>query len=158
MAREEKKWPAVARESMFLAREGNLFHLHPLPLPPRSRGLTRGRTWTLGISIGPPGFFDLFLARCQKYLRSTAVECRPTCTSTLHVIKILLDSSFMVHGRFAFNLIVLTYLPYLERRILEHSRSTIVMNGYNACYRSDYSSCRFHRILEFAKLTLNWSI
>ena len=41
LAREGKIWPAVARESLFLAREDFFFHLHSPPLP-RSRGLIRG--------------------------------------------------------------------------------------------------------------------
>ena len=43
MAREEKTWPAVAHESVFLAREGNFAFE------------------TLCITIGPPRFFDLFI-------------------------------------------------------------------------------------------------
>jgi len=66
----------------FLAREEKMFHLHP---PPRSRGPISGRTRTSGLSIGPPRFFDLFLARGQNYLRSTGLAYR---------IKSVTDRSF----------------------------------------------------------------
>ena len=32
LARKEKIWPVVARESVFLAREENLIHLHSPPV------------------------------------------------------------------------------------------------------------------------------
>ncbi len=62
------------REYVFGPR-GKFFHLHPPP-PPGQEVSPVDETWTLGISIGPPRFFDLFLARGQKYLRSTALRCR----------------------------------------------------------------------------------
>ena len=85
------------REYVFGPR-GNIFPL--APPPPRSRGPIHGRTRTSGSIIGQPSFIDLFLARGQKYLRSTDLDAISICSlSSLLVItprKWKPDSNFQI--------------------------------------------------------------
>ena len=62
----------MARESEFLARGGNCFHSHPPPLGQELPFVDE--LGHQGSSLARQDFLTFFLARGQKYLRSTALN------------------------------------------------------------------------------------
>ena len=58
-----------------LARERFFVYLHPPPPPPTGQEMPQAwENWVIWDISGPPIFFDHFLARGQKFLRSTVLD------------------------------------------------------------------------------------